>query len=108
MTSLRLDNNNNLVVNGDVATINNIDALAQDVKSIVMLHKMEYIYNTNKGVDWLKFLQENDTSLLLSEIESQLYEDSRIKSVSISASSSDGVLDLKINTTSNEEVIVNV
>lgn len=108
MKSLELDKDNNLVVEGYIGVVDNNVALAQDIRNIVLLQKNEYIYNTNKGVDWLEFLRTHDVQTLLHNIEEQVYSDSRVKSVTISASKSKNILDITIINTANEEVIVNV
>ena len=108
MTTLKLDKNNNLVVDGNISVINGLKALAQDIKTIISLQPSEYIYNIDKGVDWIKYLKENDILLLLSNIEQQIYTDTRVNVVNIDINKDNGTLILKINTTANEEVIVNV
>lgn len=108
MKSLELDKDNNLVVEGYIGIVDNNDALAQDIRNIVLLQKNEYIYNTNKGVDWLEFLRTNDAQTLLHNIEEQIYSDSRVKSVTISTSKSKNILNIIITNTANEEVVVNV
>lgn len=108
MKSLELDKDNNLVVEGYIGIVDNNTALAQDIRNIVLLQKNEYIYNTNKGVDWLEFLRINDAQTLLHNIEEQIYSDSRVKSVTISASKSKNILNIIITNTANEEVVINV
>lgn len=108
MTSFELDKNNNLVVEGYIGIVDNNEALEQDIKNIIMLQKKEYIYDINKGVDWIQFIQTKDAALLLNNIETQIYKDKRVKSVIIEASKSDNNFILIIKTTANDEVIINV
>lgn len=108
MTTLKLDKNNNMIVEGDICVIDGIDALAQDIKTMITLQPKEYIYNTTKGVDWVKYLQSGDAAELLNNIENEVYSDRRVKECQIDTNKSNGTLILNINTTSNEEVIVNV
>lgn len=108
MTTLRLDKNNNIVVEGDMCIIDGADALVQDIKTMIALQPKEYIYNTTKGVDWIKYLQSGDTAELLNNIENEVYSDTRVKECQINTNKNNGSLILNINTVSNEEVIVNV
>lgn len=108
MTTLKLDKNNNIIVEGDICVIDGVGALAQDIKTMITLQPKEYIYNTTKGVDWVKYLQSGDVAELLNNIENEVYSDSRVKECQIDTNKSNGTLILNINTTSNEEVIVNV
>lgn len=104
-----LDSNNNLVVNGDIEVLDDLDALSQDVKSMILLQVKEYIYDLNKGVDWWAFLQEGDLAKLLNEIETQIYNDSRVASVIINNSiDENNALVLEITTTEGQQVSVNV
>lgn len=108
MTTLKLDKNNNMIVEGDICVIDDVDALAQDIKTMITLQPKEYIYNITKGVDWVKYLQSGDAAELLNNIENEVYSDRRVKECQIDTNKSNGTLILNINTTSNEEVIVNV
>ena len=94
MKSLELDKDNNLVIEGYIGILDNNAALAQDIRNIALLQKNEYIYNINKGVDWLEFLRTHDVQTLLHNIEEQIYSDSRVKSVIISASKSKNILNI--------------
>lgn len=108
MTTLKLDKNNNMIVEGDICVIDGSDALAQDIKTMITLQPKEYIYNTAKGVDWVKYLQSGDAAELLNNIENEVYSNKRVKECQIDTNKNNGSLILNINTTSNEEVIVNV
>lgn len=106
MKTLEIDKNNNLVIEGDMGVLDGTDALAQDVKTMISLQIKEYAYNTNKGIDWIAFLQTNDLQKLLSELEQQIYSDSRVASVVISTSQEGNGLIFTINTTEGETINV--
>lgn len=106
MRTLKLDKNNNLDIAGEIGVLSGTDALAQDIKTMITLQVKEYAYNTTKGVDWIAFLQQGDTQKLLSEIEQQIYSDSRVASCTIETVTEDGTL--IFNITTNEGETVNV
>ena len=53
MKTIQLDENNNIILsNGNIATIENIDALAQDLRTQLNLNKGENPFNTEQGIDY--------------------------------------------------------
>lgn len=108
MISFALDAKNNLIIENDIATVNGIEALAQDIKTMITLHLKEYIYDTSLGVDWMYFVKYGDTQSLLAEIEQQIYRDGRVMSCVIDAAKDSAGLVITVTTRGGEEVVVNV
>ena len=51
MKTLKLDKNNNLTFSNNLETIENKDAIKQDIKTLLLMWLTEYPFNTNEGLN---------------------------------------------------------
>lgn len=78
MTTLRLDENNNLVVGENFLTLSGIEALIQDVRTRLKMFLGEYPFDTSKGVDYVSLFQNNDKKEIQNAIIAEIKKDKRV------------------------------
>ncbi len=81
MTTLALDSKNNLIVFGNFVTRSGIDAVAQDIKNLLLMWQKEYPFNLTKGINYYELVSQNSNSLVKKEITRRILEDKRILNI---------------------------
>lgn len=106
--SFKLDSNNNIINNSNIVTVSDKDALVQDIKTLLYMYKGEYPYNTNKGIDYIAYLQNNDETGLLAAMQQRILEDTRVTNVTFETSKESNNLKIVLTITSGETVSVDL
>lgn len=106
--SFKLDSNNNIINNSNIITVSDKDALVQDIKTLLYMYKGEYPYNTNKGIDYIAYLQNNDETGLLAAMQQRILEDTRVTNVTFETSKESNNLKIVLTITSGETVSVDL
>lgn len=78
MTTLALDSKNNLIAFGSFVTRSGIDAIVQDIKTLLLMWQKEYPFNLTKGLNYYDIVNQNSVSLAKKEIARRVMEDKRI------------------------------
>lgn len=78
MTTLALDSKNNLIAFGSFVTRSGIDAIVQDIKTLLLMWQGEYPFNLTKGLNYYDIVNKNSISLVKKEITRRVMEDKRI------------------------------
>lgn len=81
MVSLKLDTNNNLIFSNNFATVSGVEAVAQDIKNLLMLFITEYPFDTTIGLDYYELASQNNQTLIKNAIIERVMQDDRILSV---------------------------
>lgn len=103
-SSFKLDRNNNIINNSNFILVSEKAALVQDIKTLLYMYKGEYPYNTNKGIDYIAYLQNDDETGLLAAIQSRILEDSRVSNVTFETAKESNNLKIVLTITGGEEV----
>lgn len=104
--SFKLDSNNNIINNSNIVTVSDKDALVQDIKTLLYMYKGEYPYNTNKGIDYIAYLQNNDETGLLATMQQRILEDARVTNVTFETAKESNNLKIVLTITSGETVSI--
>ncbi len=104
--SFKLDSNNNIINNSNIITVSDKDALVQDIKTLLYMYKGEYPYNTNKGIDYIEYMRNNDETGLLAAMQQRILEDSRVTNVTFETDENNGNLKIVLTITSGETVSI--
>lgn len=102
--SFKLDSNNNIINNSNIITVSDKNALVQDIKTLLYMYKGEYPYNTNKGIDYIAYLQNNDETGLLAAMQQRILEDTRVTNVTFETAKESNNLKIVLTITSGETV----
>ena len=81
METFYLDSNNNLVVTTDFLTKSGLEAIKQDVKTLLLMFQTENPLNLKEGLEWYDLLNKNNLALIQTRITQRLLEDNRIRNV---------------------------
>ncbi|TLD85815.1 hypothetical protein [Helicobacter sp. MIT 05-5294] len=107
MTTLALDSKNNLIAFGNFVTREGINAVVQDVKTLLLMWEKEYPFNLTKGLNYYDIVNQNSNSLVKREIARRILEDKRIINIqSLECSFERGVLNIKATLETTEGVVV--
>lgn len=106
--SFKLDSNNNIINNSSFIMVSGTPALVQDIKTLLYMYKGEYPYNTNKGIDYIAYLQNNDETGLLAAMQQRILEDTRVTNVTFETSKESNNLKIVLTITSGETVSVDL
>lgn len=104
--SFKLDSNNNIINNSNIITVSDKDALVQDIKTLLYMYKGEYPYNTNKGIDYIEYMRNNDETGLLAAMQTRILEDTRVTNVTFETAKESNNLKIVLTITSGETVSV--
>lgn len=104
--SFKLDSNNNIINNSNIITVSDKDALVQDIKTLLYMYKGEYPYNTNKGIDYIEYMRNNDETGLLAAMQTRILEDARVTNVTFETDENNGNLKIVLTITSGETVSI--
>ena len=102
--SFKLDSNNNIINNGNFIMVSDKDALVQDIKTLLYMYKGEYPYNTNKGIDYIEYMRNNDETGLLAAMQQRILEDTRVTNVTFESAKESNNLKIILTITGGEEV----
>lgn len=102
--SFKLDSSNNIINNSNIITVSDKDALVQDIKKLLYMYKGEYPYNTNKGIDYINYIRNNDETGLLAAIQTRILEDTRVTNVTFDTAKESNNLKIILTITSGETV----
>lgn len=70
------------------------------------MYKGEYPYNTNKGIDYIAYLQNNDETGLLAAMQQRILADSRVTNVTFETDENNGNLKIFLTIISGETVSI--
>lgn len=102
--SFKLDSSNNIINNSNIITVSDKDALVQDIKTLLYMYKGEYPYNTNKGIDYINYIRNNDETGLLAAMQTRILEDTRVTNVTFDTEKESNNLKIILTITSGETV----
>lgn len=106
--SFKLDSNNNIINNSNIILISDKAALVQDIKTRLYMYKGEYPYNINKGIDYIKYMKNNDEQGLLAAIQSRILEDSRVSNVTFESAKENNNLKIVLTIIGGETVSIDL
>lgn len=81
MTTLQLDNNNNLVFQSNFLTLSGKEAIRQDIKNLLLMFKGEYPFNVEMGINYYDLLTWNNKDYIKNQIKERILTDKRIKAI---------------------------
>ena len=81
MQTFRIDEFNNLIVTGNLATLSNEDATKQDLKTLLRMFNTEYPFDTREGVPYYNLSIRNNKELIKVNIVYRVMQDTRVKAV---------------------------
>lgn len=81
MTTLQLDNNNNLVFQSNFLTLSGKEAIRQDIKNLLLMFKGEYPFNVEMGINYYDLLTWNNKDYIKNQIKERVLTDKRIKAI---------------------------
>lgn len=81
MTTLQLDNNNNLVFQSNFLTLSGKEAIRQDIKNLLLMFKGEYPFNIEMGINYYDLLTWNNKDYIKNQIKERILTDKRIKAI---------------------------
>lgn len=107
MTTFALDNNNNLIFKSNITLKTGLEALTQDVKTMLGMWKGEDIYNIESGVDYEKIIKSNSINTIKNIIKSELKKDDRINKIEfLQFENIDSKLNIMLQLSTNEGVAI--
>lgn len=83
MTTLKLDQNNNLEIGSALIFLDGKEALRQDLDTRLNLFQGEYPFNIDDGVPYPELLQSNDRETIKEAILQEIKSDPRVDDVQI-------------------------
>lgn len=81
MKSFALDSNNNLIISDRITTKSGVNAIKQDIKTLLLMFFNEYPFDRRKGIDWIDVTLRNNRVALKKAIIKRLLQDARIKNI---------------------------
>lgn len=81
MKSFALDSNNNLIISDKITTKSGVNAIKQDIKTLLLMFFNEYPFDRRKGIDWIDLTLRNNRVALKEAIIKRLLQDARIKNI---------------------------
>lgn len=81
MKSFALDSNNNLIISDRITTKSGVNAIKQDIKTLLLMFFNEYPFDRRKGIDWIDVTLRNNRVALKEAIIKRLLQDARIKNI---------------------------
>lgn len=81
MTTLQLDNNNNLIFQSNFLTLSGKEAIRQDIKNLLLMFKGEYPFNIEMGINYYDLLTWNNKDYIKNQIKERVLTDKRIKAI---------------------------
>lgn len=81
MKSFALDSNNNLIISNRITTKSGVNAIKQDIKTLLLMFFNEYPFDRRKGIDWIDLTLRNNRVALKEAIIKRLLQDARIKNI---------------------------
>lgn len=81
MKSFALDSNNNLIISDRITTKSGVNAIKQDIKTLLLMFFNEYPFDRRKGIDWIDLTLKNNRVALKEAIIKRLLQDARIKNI---------------------------
>ena len=79
MQTFKLDEFNNLIVTGNLATLHNEDATKQDLKTLLRMFNTEYPFDTREGIPYYDLSIRNNKELIKANIIDRVMQDVRVK-----------------------------
>lgn len=109
MTTFKLDSSNNLQFESNFETISGGEALIQDIRTLLLMFKGEYPFNSEIGIDYYTLMGANDRNELINTIFDRIKADSRVKSIKDSSVNvKNGKLELTCEILTSWGEVVNV
>lgn len=81
MKSFALDSKNNLIISDRITTKSGVNAIKQDIKTLLLMFFNEYPFDRRKGIDWIDLTLRNNRVALKEAIIKRLLQDARIKNI---------------------------
>ena len=109
MTTFKLDSSNNLQFESNFETISGGEALIQDIRTLLLMFKGEYPFNSDLGIDYYALMGANDRNELINTIFERIKADSRVKSIkNSSVNVNNGKLELTCEILTSWGEVINV
>lgn len=109
MTSLKLDNNNNLEFSSNLLIVSDDEALKQDIKTLLLMFNGEYPFDITQGIKWQEEFIESDKKSIKDAITARVLEDKRVLSANVEIESyNNSQLQIKIEITKKDGSVINV
>lgn len=106
MKTLKLDKNNNLTFSNNLETIDNKDAIKQDIKTLLLMWLTEYPFNTNEGLNWYQLATYNNKNDIIAEVKERILQDRRVLNVnSIDISFNNNLLNIEAELETSEGIV---
>lgn len=106
MDTFYLDSNNNLIATNDFVTKSGLEAIKQDVKTLLLMFQTENPLNLKEGISWYDLLNQNNLALIQTRITQRILEDDRIKNVrNMILTMEDGKLNISATLYTSEGII---
>lgn len=98
MTTLAVDNDGNLLYNDTgFVVLTGDEALAQDIRTSLRLHRGEYPFNPDVGVNYANFMKTNNRDILIDYIKSVVKSDPRVSRFNVNLELVNKKLTVNIN-----------
>ena len=98
MKTFKLDSKNNLIVNGSFIMLEGSEAVAQDIKNLLLMFQTEYPFDTRVGIPYYDLAIGNNKEVIKGSIINRVLEDTRVKSVSrIDVSFKNGTMNISLD-----------
>ena len=81
MVSLKVDEKGNLTAVGNFATISNVEAVKQDLKSLLKMFQTEYPFDVRVGIPYYFLAMNNNKEIVKSAVIERTLEDERVRAV---------------------------
>ena len=106
MKTLKLDKNNNLTFSNDFLTIDNKEAIKQDIKTLLLMWLTEYPFNMNEGLNWYQLATYNNKNDIIAEVKERILQDRRVLNVnSIDISFNNNLLNIEAELETTQGIV---
>ena len=109
MNTLQIDNKGNLRAVGNFTTLTEVEAVKQDIKTLLKLFGTEYPFDNRIGIPYYNLSARNNKELIRSSVIARALEDDRVQSVSrCDVSFVKGTMQISLDVILKNGVVVNV
>lgn len=97
MTTLACDDDGNLLYSDQgFIVLRGDEALVQDIRTALKLHRGEYPFDPDQGVNYERFMSSNNKDILIDYIKTTIKNDPRVRTFYVRLLSHDKILSLEI------------
>ena len=109
MTTLQIDDKANLIAVGNFSLLSDVEAVKQDIKTLLKLFKSEYPFDVRMGIDWYNLASQNNRQNIEIAITQRILEDSRVRAIqSINVDFRGGVMNVSLEVRLKDGSCINV